>query len=439
MSDATAGLFTTSWAGTGDTHRKKYGTVVNAEFMKFFSARVGILPFTKPMDIPENAGRTMIARRFVTDTVIAPTIAEGANAALTDRFISTVQMELTEYGKAHPISKIVAKTGIGDVKREMRRNMASETARDIEDLLYQVISPLAQGSLPRLDTLAGNHQFFVTTSAGAADGTTIVSTDLNQANDYWNTGSVCPLQGKNAGCAARLVDDFVGASGTVSVTAANAFEWQVASGTRCVIARNVGHTLNDPDQIISSDAFSKVRVEMVKNSALPFDGVGLDEYLNVSSAENPMRGRFFAGLTPEQYADMFKDARFRAVAEQGDGWKDRWANYSLTRWLNFAIFELPRQFKTDNPAAAGSAEAQTFQANGAVHVATFLAQDAVATTKIKGYGEGKAAVIIRDKVPGPNTTDQPTDGYGVMSVNFWYGRTVIGGPWGWNYATSALN
>lgn len=437
MSDLTAGLQKSSWAGSGDTLKKKYGTSVQAEFMKWFVQRVGILPFCASVNIPENAGGNIILRRLNTDPTIMASIAEGANAAVSARSIMTVDCDITEYGKAHQISKTVAKTGIGEVKRQLRRQMGAEAARDIDDLIYRVTSPLAQGSLPRLDTLAGNHQFFVTTSDGAADGSTVVGTDLNQADNYWKTGTVTPMEGNNAGCGARLIDSSTGATGTLTMLAANVFEYRVLTSTRCLVSRNVGHVVNDPDQVISTDMYQLVRVNFVKNGAQCYDGVGIDDYLNVTTGENPMRGHFFAGLTPGQYADMLRDARYREIAREGDLWKEGWSNYSVYRWFNFMSFELPRQFVVDAPGVAGTAEAQTYQSNGAVHVAQFLAQNAVTVTKIEGLGDGKGAVIIRDKVPGPNTTDQPTDGYGIISVNIWFGTKVTAGPWGFNVATSS--
>lgn len=435
MSDITAGVQKSSWAGTGDTQQKKYGVMIVNKFLTPIMQRVGILPYCWNQDWPKNTGDKFLLRRFNVDSTIMPQMNPGQNPTPTARSIQTIEVPLQRFAKAHEIDKETKMTGIGPIMEQLRRQVGYEVARDIDDYIYRTCAPLIQGSFARIDTLGGNHQFFVTTSDGATDGTTAVSTDLTQANDYWNTGTVIALDGNNAGLPARLVDDFVNATGTVLTTAGNAFEYRVLSGTRMLVSRNVGHTANDPNEIITSENLDDVMVKFTELGIMAYSGEGLEEWLNVK--EQPLMGHYIAGFTPAQYSDFRKDPSYREIAREGDAWKPAWSSYQVKRWNGFAIFSWPRTFRTTAPALAGTAEATTFQANGAVHVATVMGEGAMSVSKLTGEGNGKAGIMLRYKTPGPQTTSQPVDAFDVLSAEIYFARGVTMGCGGFNIASTA--
>jgi hypothetical protein len=434
-----AGVLLSSWAGSGDTLKRKYGTMVVHKFLTPIMQRVGILPYCWNQDWETNTGRTLLLRRFNVDGTIMAEMSDGQEPTSTGRTIQTIEAALKRFAKAHDIDKETRLTGLGPIIEQLRKQVGFEVARDIDDYIYRTCAPLVQGSFGRLDSLAGNHQFFVTTSDGAAvdatTATTVVSTELTQANDYWNTGTMVCLDGNNAGLPAALVDDFVNATGTLSTTLGNSFEYRVLTGTRMLVSRNVGHTAQDPNEVITSEHLDDVMVKFTELGIMAYDGEALEEFLNVK--EQPLQGYYIAGFTPAQYSDFRKDPNYKEVAVEGDAWKPSWSNYQVKRWNGFAIFSWPRQFRTTAPAAAGTAEALTFQANGAVHVATFMGQGAMSVSKLTGYGKGKAGIMIRYKSPGPQTITSPTDAVDVLSAEIYMARAVTMGCGGFNLATSA--
>ncbi len=436
MANITAGVQKSSWAGTGDTQQKKFGVMIVHKFLTPIMQRVGILPYCWNQDWPKNTGDQMIFRRFNVDSTIMPEMSKGQNPTATARSIQTIVADLKRFAKAHEIDKETKLTGIGPIMEQMRRQVGFEVARDIDDYIYRTCAPLVQGSLGRIDSLAGNHQFFVTTSDGAADGSTIISTELNAlANDYWNNGTVVCLDGNNAGLPAAAVDDFVGATGTISTTVANAFEYQVLNGTRALVCRNFGHTANDANEIITSEHLDDVMVKFTELGIMAYSGEGLEEWLNVK--EQPLMGHYILGTSPAQYSDFRKDPSYKEVAREGDAWKPSWSNYQVKRWNGFAIFSWPRQFRTSAPQLATTDEASTFQANGAVHVATAMGEGAMSVSKLTGEGKNKAGFMLRYKTPGPHTTDQSTDAFDVLSAEIYFARAVTMGCAGFNIATTA--
>jgi hypothetical protein len=429
-----------SWAGSGDTLDKKFGTYLEKVALDAYQQTIGVDVIADTQVLPANAGDKVIFKRYVKKARQTTAITAGTNAVPTARSVQTIEASLQRFGGAEDIDKETLQTAVANLPEDIVKMFGIEAAESSEELVFQTISKRQDDAFMRLSTKTTpnliNHKLGVTSAVQSSVATkTLISADLTQTtNTYWQKALVTPLEGANAGIT-RTVTTFN--SATNKLVTNTAWEFNIAGGIRFVVCRNVGHAANTEN--LGSATIKLARMLLGKNGAIPFGGSFENSIDSAGRGGDAPRGDFIAVLTPEVYMDVFGDGDFKVTAQQGDSWKMRLGRYQVARFFGINFHEMSLAWRTTAPTV-GVAESNTYQPAGVVHCSNFVGQHAVAMVKPGGYGgKGKSGLKIYVKRPGPTTTEQSNDAFVRLGWDMYFGRKVLNGAWGITVLSSASN
>lgn len=442
MTSINTGLLRTSWAGSGDTLDKKFGTYLRRKALDAFLNRIGIDEFADQEGIPSASGDKILFKRFVKKALQSTALTAGQNATATARSVQTVEASLSRYGDAEQISKEVLQTAIANLPEDIVQMFGIEAAESAERLVFTTIAPIVDNAFARLDSIGTNWTLEQTSSVvmGTAPTTVIrmkVGGKGQTTGNYWRRGMITFLEGKNAGVSRKITTSNSSAD---SITVNTAFEYAQEASVMTIIAKNVSHTLGSASQILSIAGTSRgaglksARMILEKAGAIPFQG----NFNNFKSAapEAP-RGDYAAMVSPEQYLDLIGDTVFQTASQQGDSWKNKLASYQIVRFMGMLIHSNGLSHRTNGPAQ-GTAETATYVSGGPTHVASIMGMHSFAMVNPEGYGgKGKSGMKVYIKRPGPQSTDQSNDAFVTLGWDMWFGTRVLNGVWGFGLATSA--
>lgn len=434
-----AGLTRSSLAGSGDTLDKKFGTYLRRKALDAFLNRIGVDEWLDKEGIPSASGDKIIFKRYVKKALSTTAITAGANAEATARSVQTLETSLSRYGNAEQISKEVLQTAVANLPEDIMQMFGIEAAETVERLVFNALCPFGTasgaGPLCSIDTLPANYTLTTTHTVASTTANLVLfasGTKGTTTADYWKNGIVTILEGTNAG-QTRLIATS-GTTTTVGLTTTVAFEYATEAGVSMLLCRNAGHvTATAAEQLLAKATAAgggdlrTARMLLEKFGAIPFQG-SFDNYRN-ASPEAP-RGDYVCLATPEQYMDLIGDTVFQTAAQQGDSWKNKLAGYQIVRFMGMLIHSMGLAHRTTIPAA-GTAEATSYTAAGAGHVATCLGMHAAAMVNPEGYGgKGKAGLKTYIKRPGPQSTDQSNDAFITLGWDAYFGQAVLNAAWG---------
>ena len=444
MADIVAGLQRGSWAGSGDTLDKKFGTYLRRKMLDAFYNRIGVDQWLDTDGIPANSGDKILFKRFVKKALATTAITAGYNATPTARSVQTIEASLSRYGNAEDIGKEVLQTAVANLPEDIMQMFGIEAAETVERLVFTNIAPIQDNALARIDSLPANWTLDTTcTTASTSTNAFKIRTSAPNYKGkttalYWKNSSVTFMSGANAGVTRKVATHL---TATAAFTVTTAFEYAPAAGDIILLSRNAGHTTATAAQQLLAKATAAgggdlrtARMLLEKFGAIPFQG-SFDNLKN--AAPEAPRGDYVALVTPEQYLDLLGDTVFQTAAQQGDTWKNKLAGYQIVRFMGMLIHSMGMAFRTTIPVA-GTAEGTTHSSTGAGHIATCLGMHAAAMVKPEGYGgRGKAGIKTYIKRPGPQDTSQSNDAFIRLGWDAYFGQRVLNAAWGINLCTVA--
>lgn len=172
-------------------------------------------------------------RALVTGSVVANIVTLGDNVAPSET------AELTSLDGAEMVPRLIAAQGNRSVERYMAKNITAflRMMRADLDSTYQKTTEA--------------------TSDGASDGTTIINTVHDEADDFWNGALVTLIDEEHNELESRYVTDFTASSDTL--TFATAFTSQILDGVRYQITHFTAIAAGDK---LTLDNMREVQTQM---------------------------------------------------------------------------------------------------------------------------------------------------------------------------------
>jgi N4-gp56 family major capsid protein len=323
--------------------------------------------------IPTHSGDTIKFLKFLNltrdQTVLTASTQPTAKALYSMQITATA----AEYGDRITIERIPDLTAIAlNFSDEASRKLANVAARKAD---YITATELATHSYRVRADWNDTYQLDVTTTSdGNAGGTTLISTSLTQADDFWNggyatiTGVDTAYLSRNSYLETQKISDFANATGTVTV--GTAFSSIIKLG--CTVHLAVGTGIDSTD-LLTTDVFAKCITRLGLNKATRFTG---------KAGQNLPAGKKQAG-----YWKVFVDPH---------------TNYEFitdTTWTNLGINQIAEQlldgsgvkwyatmlYGTTQPWRETTAGAES-EASGAVHLVFFCGQSAYAISDVAAPG-----------------------------------------------------
>jgi hypothetical protein len=278
--------------------------------------------------------------------------------------------------------------------------MTEKVAQSMAEALdYRCIGVLAtEGYRMRVDKNTDYEKNVSTTSDGAADGTTVISTSLTEADDFWN-GGYCTIRGLDTSNASRAsywetqpITDF--ASGTLTVTA---FPGQIKSGCTIHVCVGTGITA---ENVITTNSIARGGRQLKRHK-----GVRFNDSL-VMKGMSPQTKNVVPGGGGGIYWVALIDQDHEYDFMQDVTWTDAGINQDIKAlqngavkdWMGFRFFGTTQAWREDVDGTEN-------ESSGVVHPVIFLAQESYGISPVEEPGMkdlgigGNFAVILNLKTP----------------------------------------
>lgn len=330
--------------------------------------------------IPAGEGNVGCWHRKVKPARTSAVTAEGSD--ITPRAMYMSKLEATAAKWADGVSRTMEVKLTSKHLRDWELMTDDCSTQAVETLDYQILKGMATKSYRlRADSDALYQVDSVTTSDGAAGGTTLVDSARTEANDYWNggfatiTGYDTAYLSRNSYCETQQVTDFVSSGGTITT---DAFPSIIKSGVTYHIVVGTGIVATD---VISHDVLSLGVRQLKRNLGLRFNDALLTkgalphkETANVVVAPGE---KYWAILVDQDIEyDFMKDAKWEALAQYQD--KEAMLNGSVKKWMG-CLFAGTTQSYRETVAGVEST-------TGAVHIVNILGAEAYAISPVANAG-----------------------------------------------------
>ena len=342
----------------------------------------------KSRDIPRHEGQTVSFQRFVPLEVVTATTNEGELPPYVELEAMRFEATLQKYANAVRITEEVELTALSPVLeaavKELGENMGQSLNRLYRGALAKFLYPM------RVDNSATYGKSCVATA-----GTTTTLTDatnLSEAADFWNGGTVVITSGQNKGYSAHI-DDF--ASGVITFSPALKEACDAGDTFRVVTSTGITST-----NVITCSAVERA--------------VALLKYFNAPTYD----GKYYIGIiSPFVQYDFMQDSAWVNAHHYAqdtalfDGEVGRWGG---VRWV-----------EDTDPWLEAAGTIGTYNANGAVHQTPIFGRHAYAGVGLEGVPD---KLFI--KKPGDQDTSNYINAYSMVAWRVYFVPVVLNALFG---------
>ena len=342
----------------------------------------------KSRDIPRHEGQTVSFQRFVPLEVVTATTNEGELPPYVELEAMRFEATLQKYANAVKITEEVELTALSPVLeaavKELGENMGQSLNRLYRGALAKFLYPM------RVDNSATYGKSCVATA-----GTTTTLTDatnLSEADDFWNGGTVVITSGQNKGYSAHI-DDF--ASGVITFSPALKEACDKGDTFRVVTSTGITST-----NVITCSAVERA--------------VALLKYFNAPTYD----GKYYIGIiSPFVQYDFMQDSAWVNAHHYAqdtalfDGEVGRWGG---VRWV-----------EDTDPWLEAAGTIGTYNANGAVHQTPIFGRHAYAGVGLEGVPD---KLFI--KKPGDQDTSNYINAYSMVAWRVYFVPVVLNALFG---------
>jgi hypothetical protein len=349
--------------------------------------------------LPLNEGKTVNFTRFLPlatrTTALTETttggIAAGSGSTLKSM---TVSATAAPYGNFTEVTELLRLTSIDKNMKEKVEVLAQQAGETIDELMMREYGDNCNRI--RADADSSYWMEVATTSAGST--TTLISTTLTEADDYWNGGYVCITDRTNAAYGeVRAISDFTAATDTVTVDAA----FSTAPGSGCTFRICEGAGLSNSN---SADKLTHTNLSYAKRE--------LDDK-NALAFENGM----YKGLVdPYSQFDFFaSDSTFQGLAQQSR--PTALEAGEIARWMGIQLFQQNLVWRS----AVNSDS--TYSATGAVRVLPIFGRESLGAVELEAQ---QNKVYVR----GWKELGQPIPQYATIGWEIIFAQKMLNGCFG---------
>lgn len=342
----------------------------------------------KSRDIPRHEGQTVSFQRFVPLEVVTATTNEGELPPYVELEAMRFEATLQKYANAVRITEEVELTALSPVLeaavKELGENMGQSLNRLYRGALAKFLYPM------RVDNSATYGKSCVATA-----GTTTTLTDatnLSEAADFWNGGTVVITSGQNKGYSAHI-DDF--ASGVITFSPALKEACDAGDTFRVVTSTDITST-----NVITCSAVERA--------------VALLKYFNAPSYD----GKYYIGIiSPFVQYDFMQDSAWVNAHHYAqdtalfDGEVGRWGG---VRWV-----------EDTDPWLEAAGTIGTYAGNGTVHQTPIFGRHSYAGVGIEGVPD---KLFI--KKPGDQDTSNYINAYSMVAWRVYFVPVVLNALFG---------
>ena len=342
----------------------------------------------KSRDIPRHEGQTVSFQRFVPLEVVTATTNEGELPPYVELEAMRFEATLQKYANAVRITEEVELTALSPVLeaavKELGENMGQSLNRLYRGALAKFLYPM------RVDNSATYGKSCVATA-----GTTTTLTDatnLSEAADFWNGGTVVITSGQNKGYSAHI-DDF--ASGVITFSPALKEACDAGDTFRVVTSTGITST-----NVITCSAVERA--------------VALLKYFNAPSYD----GKYYIGIiSPFVQYDFMQDSAWVNAHHYAqdtalfDGEVGRWGG---VRWV-----------EDTDPWLEAAGTIGTYAGNGTVHQTPIFGRHSYAGVGIEGVPD---KLFI--KKPGDQDTSNYINAYSMVAWRVYFVPVVLNALFG---------
>lgn len=342
----------------------------------------------KSRDIPRHEGQTVSFQRFVPLEVVTATTNEGELPPYVELEAMRFEATLQKYANAVRITEEVELTALSPVLeaavKELGENMGQSLNRLYRGALAKFLYPM------RVDNSATYGKSCVATA-----GTTTTLTDatnLSEAADFWNGGTVVITSGQNKGYSAHI-DDF--ASGVITFSPALKEACDAGDTFRVVTSTGITST-----NVITCSAVERA--------------VALLKYFNAPTYD----GKYYIGIiSPFVQYDFMQDSAWVNAHHYAqdtalfDGEVGRWGG---VRWV-----------EDTDPWLEAAGTIGTYDGNGTVHQTPIFGRHSYAGVGIEGVPD---KLFI--KKPGDQDTSNYINAYSMVAWRVYFVPVVLNALFG---------
>lgn len=342
----------------------------------------------KSRDIPRHEGQTVSFQRFVPLEVVTATTNEGELPPYVELEAMRFEATLQKYANAVKITEEVELTALSPVLeaavKELGENMGQSLNRLYRGALAKFLYPM------RVDNSATYGKSCVATA-----GTTTTLTDatnLSEAADFWNGGTVVITSGQNKGYSAHI-DDF--ASGVITFSPALKEACDAGDTFRVVTSTGITST-----NVITCSAVERA--------------VALLKYFNAPTYD----GKYYIGIiSPFVQYDFMQDSAWVNAHHYAqdtalfDGEVGRWGG---VRWV-----------EDTDPWLEAAGTIGTYAGNGTVHQTPIFGRHSYAGVGIEGVPD---KLFI--KKPGDQDTSNYINAYSMVAWRVYFVPVVLNALFG---------
>ena len=340
----------------------------------FYSQHCGDVAADKGDRIPTNKGEAIHFDRILQQGKDTTVLTAGTQPASVSLYMMDISKACVEYGARINIDRVPALTARHLKLLDGGSKALGLKLADTAD--YVVMTSLAKnGYRIRADQDSTYQANVTTTSDGNAGGTTVISTALTEADDFWN-GGYMTITGVDTAALSREsiyttkpVTDFANATGTLTTT--TAFDSIIKSG--CTVHVCIGTGIVSTD-IMTTDVFADAMTRLSLNKCERFGGKSGQ---NLPTAGQKAPGYIHLIVNPYTMLGFLKDQT----------------------WVNTGIYQLAENLLSGQPTKwMGTVFNGTTQpwredvdgteneTGGAVHPVHFLGQHAYGISDVAAAG-----------------------------------------------------
>lgn len=342
----------------------------------------------KSRDIPRHEGQTVSFQRFVPLEVVTATTNEGELPPYVELEAMRFEATLQKYANAVRITEEVELTALSPVLeaavKELGENMGQSLNRLYRGALAKFLYPM------RVDNSATYGKSCVATA-----GTTTTLTDatnLSEAADFWNGGTVVITSGQNKGYSAHI-DDF--ASGVITFSPALKEACDAGDTFRVVTSTGITST-----NVITCSAVERA--------------VALLKYFNAPTYD----GKYYIGIiSPFVQYDFMQDSAWVNAHHYAqdtalfDGEVGRWGG---VRWV-----------EDTDPWLEAAGTIGAYDGTGTVHQTPIFGRHSYAGVGIEGVPD---KLFI--KKPGDQDTSNYINAYSMVAWRVYFVPVVLNALFG---------
>ena len=342
----------------------------------------------KSRDIPRHEGQTVSFQRFVPLEVVTATTNEGELPPYVELEAMRFEATLQKYANAVRITEEVELTALSPVLeaavKELGENMGQSLNRLYRGALAKFLYPM------RVDNSATYGKSCVAT--GVPTTSTIASTSLTEADDFWKGGTIVITSGQNKGYSAHI-DDF--ASGVITFSPALKEACDAGDTFRVVTSTGITST-----NVITCSAVERA--------------VALLKYFNAPSYD----GKYYIGIiSPFVQYDFMQDSAWVNAHHYAqdtalfDGEVGRWGG---VRWV-----------EDTDPWLEAAGTIGAYDGTGTVHQTPIFGRHSYAGVGIEGVPD---KLFI--KKPGDQDTSNYINAYSMVAWRVYFVPVVLNALFG---------